>query len=142
MTRLAIPLSILALAALGACSSAPQGTSGRPIASHEAPIVPQAMSYRAGFGTVDSVLVAPSPMGASRGGTATGASSHPAGTSATDRPEPRVGTPSSSAGRLNRLTVRMDDGSVQYIDTDSNEFPRGTRVELTPERTIRWAPPR
>ena len=140
MKRLAIPVSILAFAVLGACSSpAPQNT--RPVAAHEAPIVPQiASNYRAGFGTVDSVTITPSPMGSAYGGTATGKSGHPAGTSATDRPEPRVGTPSSSAGRLNRLTIRMDDGSVQYVDTDSNEFPRGRRVELTPDRMIRWAP--
>jgi hypothetical protein len=142
MKTLAIPLSLLALAALGACTSSPQSTNTRPIAAHEAPIVPQAMAYRPGFGTVEAVVLTPTPMGASRGGTATGASSHPAGTSATDRPEPRVGVPSSSAGRLNRLTIRMDDGSTQYIDTDSNEYQRGTRVELLPDRTIRWAPPR
>ena len=140
MKRLAIPLSILAFAVLGACgSNPPQNT--RPVAAHEAPIVPQiASSYRAGLGTVDGVILAPSPMGSAYGGTATGASGHPAGTAATDRPLPRVGEPSSSAGRLNRLTIRMDDGSTQYVDTDSNEFPRGRRVELTPDRMIRWAP--
>ena len=140
MKRLAIPLSILAFAVLGACgSNPPQNT--RPIAAHEAPIVPQiASNFRPGFGTVENVVIAPSPMGSAYGGTATGASGHPAGTSATDRPEPRVGTPSSSAGRLNRLTIRMNDGSTQYVDTDSNEFPRGQHVELTSERMIRWAP--
>jgi hypothetical protein len=136
MTRIAVPLSILAVAALAACSS----YSGSAPEAHAAPVVPQTMSYQPGMGVVDNVVVAPSPMSSSRGGTATGASSHPAGTSATDRPEPRVGTPSSSAGRLNRLTVRMDNGTTQYIDTDSNEFPRGTRVELTADRMIRKAP--
>jgi hypothetical protein len=140
MKRFAVPLSILAFAALGACSSnTPQNT--RPVAAHEAPIVPQvASNFRPGFGTVDSVTVTPSPMGSSSGGTATGASGHPAGTAATDRALPRVGQPSSSAGRLNRLTIRMDDGSTQYVDTDSNEFPKGRRVELTSDRMIRWAP--
>jgi hypothetical protein len=141
MNKFAIPVSILALAALGACSTANQPVNTRPVAAHEAPIVPQAVSnYRAGLGTVQNVIIAPSPMGAAYGGTATGASGHPAGTSATDRPEPRVGVPSSSSGRLNRLTIRMDDGSTQYIDTDSNEFARGTRVELSADRTIRRAP--
>jgi hypothetical protein len=139
MTRIAIPLAILAVAGVAACSS-PSTTNTRAVGAHEAPIVPQSASnFRAGFGTVQNVVLAPSPMGAARGGTATGASSHPAGTSATDRPLPRVGEPSSSAGRLNRLTIRMDDGSTQYIDTDSNEFPRGTRVEITPDRMIRKA---
>jgi hypothetical protein len=141
MKKLAIPVSVLALAALGACSTANEPYGSRPVSAHEAPIVPQAVSnYRAGRGTVENVILAPAPMGSAYGGTATGASGHVAGTSATDRPEPRVGVPSSSAGRLNRLTIRMDDGSTQYIDTDSNEFARGTRVELSADRTIRRAP--
>ena len=141
MKPIAIPASILALAVLGACSTSNPSFNNRPVAAHEAPIVPQvASNFRPGLGTVDNVVVTPSPMGASYGGTATGASGHVAGTSATDRPEPRVGQSSSSAGRLNRLTIRMDDGSTQYVDTDSNEFPRGRRVELTPDRMIRWAP--
>ena len=85
---------------------------------------------------MQSVLLTPA-MASVSGGTATGASAHPAGTSATDRPEPRVGVPSSSAGRLNRLAIKMDSGEVQYVDTDSNEFKQGTRVELTPDRMIR-----
>src|SRR5438309_7098540 len=132
MKRLAIPLSILAVALAG-CGSPAYAPAMDP---HAAPIVPQAMSYRPGFGTVQSVLLTPA-MSSASGGTATGASAHPAGTSATDRPEPRVGVPSSSAGRLNRLAIKMDSGEVQYVDTDSNEFKQGTRVELTPDRMIR-----
>src|SRR4051794_33400176 len=44
MKKLAIPVSILALAALGACSTANQPVNNRPVAAHEAPIVPQAVS--------------------------------------------------------------------------------------------------
>lgn len=141
MTRSAISASVLALAAaLGACSTSNPSFNNRPVAAHEAPIVPQvASNFRPGLGTITNVVVTPSPMGAAYGGTATGASGHVAGTSATDRPEPPVGTPSSSAGRLNRLTIRMDDGSTQYIDTDSNEFSKGRRIELTSDRMIRWA---
>jgi hypothetical protein len=36
-----------------------------------------------------------------------------------------------------RMAIRMDDGTVQYVDTDSRDFPVGTRVELTPDRVIR-----
>ena len=69
---------------------------------------------------------------------ATGASGHVAGTSGTDRPEPPVGVPSSSGGRLVRLAIKMDaGGDLQYVDTDSDQFPKGTRVELTSNGMIR-----
>ena len=72
------------------------------------------------------------------GGTATGASGHVAGTSGTERPEPPVGTPSSSSGRLVRLAIKMDaGGDVQYVDTDSSEFQKGMRVELTSDGMIK-----
>jgi hypothetical protein len=41
-----------------------------------------------------------------------------------------------AAERLNRLTIRMDDGRRQFIDTDSADFQVGTRVRLTDERLI------
>lgn len=138
MTRIALPLSVIAVAALAACA-APYPSDSSSLA-HAAPIVPQAMEFRPGTGTVERVMLTPGPMGSASGGTATGASAHPAGTSATDRPEPPVGVPSNSANRLNRLVIRMDNGGVQYIDTDSNEFRSGTRVELTADRMIRPLP--
>jgi hypothetical protein len=36
-----------------------------------------------------------------------------------------------------RLGIRMDDGTVQYVDTDSRDFPIGTRVELTSDHIIK-----
>jgi hypothetical protein len=30
----------------------------------------------------------------------------------------------------------MDDGRIQYLDTDSTAFPAGTRIQLTDERLI------
>jgi hypothetical protein len=54
------------------------------------------------------------------------------------RPEPPVGVPSSSSGRLVRLAIKMDSGGdLQYIDTDSSQFTKGTRVELTPDGMIK-----
>jgi hypothetical protein len=112
MKALAIALSILAVASVAACSApfyAPaMDERGAPIAS-------QPVNYRSGFGWVQSVATSPSPMGGATGGTATG-----------------------SAGRLNRLAIKMDaGGDIQYVDTDSNEFQKGARVELTPDRMIR-----
>ena len=138
MKTLAASLSLLALAAaVTTMSGCGQPYYAPAMDPHAAPIVPQAVNYRPGFGWVQSVILTPA-MSSVRGGTATGASAHPAGTSATDKPEPPVGVPSSSAGRLNRLAIKMDaGGDIQYIDTDSNEFKQGTRVELTPDRMIR-----
>ena len=71
----------------------------------------QQLSYRTGSGVVEAVNPAPKPFMAGAGGSA-----------------PESG--------LNRLTIRMDDGKRQYIDTDATGFTRGTRVRLTDERLI------
>jgi len=134
MNKLAISLSTVALA-LAACAETPT-TVNTPIGT-SAPIAPQALAYAPGYGTVESVLLMDGPQSAARGGTATGASAHPAGTSATDRPEPPVGVPSSAAGRNVRLGIRMQDGTMQYVDTDSDQFPKGTRVLLTSDHLLK-----
>ena len=78
-------------------------------------ITGQQLSYRTGTGVVEAVNPAPRPFTAAAGGTAPASPYEPS---------------------LNRLTIRMDDGRRQYIDTDSTEFTRGTRVRLTDERLI------
>jgi hypothetical protein len=136
MKRLAFPLGILAAATLVACSSNPSPAPST--ISSAAPIVPQKGTYRPGTGVVQNVLLAPAPIASATGGTATGATGHVASTSANQQPEPRVGVPSSSTGRLVRLAIKMDSGGdVQYVDTDSSQFTKGTRVELTPDGMIR-----
>lgn len=75
--------------------------------------------YRPGTGVVEAVHPAPMPFTAAAGGT-------PASAGATG----------AAGERLNRLTIRMDDGRRQYLDTDSSEFTRGTRVRLTDARLI------
>ncbi len=134
MKNLAIPFSIAALT-LAACGE--PYIQPAPLPANAAPIVPQPLAYAPGYGRVESVLFRDGPISAARGGTATGASSHPAGTSATDRPEPPVGVPSSSAGRLVRLGIRMNDGTLQYVDTDSDQFPKGTPVLLPSDHVIK-----
>jgi hypothetical protein len=78
---------------------------------NEPQIVRQEIPYQPGTGMVEAVTPAPAPVAA-------------AGASGSSRP-------------LNRLTIRMDSGAVQYIDTDSSDFGRGNRIELTPDRMIR-----
>ncbi len=73
-------------------------------------ITGQQFSYRPGTGVIESMSRA--PMLAAAGGTAS--------------PDPA----------MYRLGIRMDDGRMQYIDTESTDFTRGQRVRLTDERLI------
>ena len=139
MKRLAIPLSIVALA-LAACAETPTQPAMSSAAS-SAPIATQTQgTYAPGYGRIEQVLLRDGPISASHGGTATGASGHPAGTSATDRPEPPVGQPSNAGGRMVRYGVKMTDGSLQWIDTDTSEFKKGDQVLLTSDHKIQKAP--
>jgi len=36
-----------------------------------------------------------------------------------------------------RLEIKMDSGTVQYVDVTSNEFTKGTRISLSEDKTIR-----
>jgi outer membrane lipoprotein SlyB len=125
MKLIAIPLSILAVATLGACASRPADTFPR------ASIAPQPVAYHTGTGTITQVAASPSYYGNNAGRTA------PATSSAGGSAGANIGVAGASTA-LNRLTIRMDDGkTMQYIDTDASEFRPGMRVELLPDHTIR-----
>lgn len=125
MKLIAIPLSIIAAATLGACASRPADTFPR------ASITPQPIAYHAGTGTITQVAASPSYYGIDAGRTA------PATSSAGGSAGANIGMARASSG-YNRLSIRMDDGkTMQYIDTDSNELRPGMRVELLPDHTIR-----
>jgi hypothetical protein len=109
MTRTAASLAILALG-LAACASTAPSSAPR-IASNQLP-------YHAGQGTVIAAAQAREPLSAAAGGTA--------------RPVTTGTAPAS-----HRLTIRMNDGAVQYIDTDNPQISVGSRVELGADRTIR-----
>jgi hypothetical protein len=117
VTRNPVFLVLAAASALGLAACASPETDRRVSAS--APDMGQTVPYRSGSGTVVSVSKAPAPMTS----VASASDSATAGASA---PETWY-----------RLGVRMEDGSMQYIDTNSTEFPVGTRIQLTPERLIR-----
>ena len=40
------------------------------------------------------------------------------------------------ASGVMRLEIRMDDGRTQYVDVDSRDFAKGTRVQLSDNRYI------
>jgi hypothetical protein len=83
-----------------------------PAAAPSAPVAQAAASIRPGFGRIESM----SPVTAS-------ASSGSSGPTA-----------------MNRLNVRMDDGTLQLIDTPSAGLAISDRVELTREGYIRRIP--
>jgi hypothetical protein len=120
MSRTAATLAIAALG-LAACMSQPPRQSEPRITTLEVP-------YRPGQGVVTAAVQAPAPVAAAAGGTA--ATSR---TVAATSPSPAT----SASPAPYRLTIRMDNGTVQYIDTDSPEIPVGSRVELGADRTIR-----
>ena len=104
-----IPLAVIAAAALSACSTTPPPQTAGP--SQSTPqIVTNVHPYWPGTGVVQSVGPTPVMPGAGGGATA----------------EP-----------TQRLEIRMDNGKVQYVDTPSREFTRGTRVTLTEDTLIR-----
>ena len=115
-----VPLSVAAVAVLAACGSrqpspvvvVPPATPvvTVPQGQSAAPVV-QAVQIRPGMGRIETMGSAPT---ASAGGTA--------------------------ASPMQRLGIRMDDGSMQYVDTPSQGLSVGDRVELTREGFIRRLP--
>lgn len=115
MKRL-VPLAVAALA-LGACSTPPQ--TGGPAAKPN--IVTNVHPYTAGNGTIQSVSPAPAVAASASAGSSASASA------------------GSSAEPLQRLEIKMDNGSIQYVDTPSRDFKKGMRVNLSPDRFIKRA---
>ena len=46
--------------------------------------------------------------------------------------------PNSASRSMFRLTLRMDDGTVQVVDTRGPAIAMGERVEITADRNIRY----
>lgn len=134
MTRLALTVSALALAGLAGCSTyydpPPPGavttTSGAPVVSAgssvpaatvvtPAPVIvapvavaPAPLStYRSGYGIIESISLVTLPASAAAGGTL----------------PPVVSGPY-------RLTMRMDDGSIQTLIVDNRAFLVGDRIQI------------
>ncbi|HWM42090.1 MAG TPA: hypothetical protein VNP36_06600 [Burkholderiales bacterium] len=102
-----VPLAVIAAVATLGACSTPP-QAGAP--SQAAPnIVTNVVPYTSGSGVVQSVSPTPVMPGAAAG------SSQP----------------------LQRLEVKMDNGSTQYVDTASREITKGTRITLTEDKQIR-----
>jgi len=124
---LILPLSVFAVALLGACASkqpapivvvppspppATVVTSPQAAPAPSAPVATATASIRPGFGRIESMT--PVPTTASTG--------------------------SSAPSAMNRLNIRMDEGTLQLVDTPSAGLQVGDRVELTREGYIRRIP--
>jgi hypothetical protein len=88
---------------------APAGTVVVPQSGPAGTVVvaPQAVALRAGFGRIESILAVPN---AAAGGT---------------------------AASTRRITMRMDDGSMQYFDTVAPGLAIGERIEITRDGMMR-----
>jgi hypothetical protein len=122
MNRLPLVLSSIAVAILAGCAtesrvtSAPAPVAAAP-AAVAAPVVvaapapvaaPAAAPLRAGMGRIESILTVP--------------------TAAGSRTE---------SNSTKRIVMRMDDGSMQYFDTEAAGLAAGDRIEITKEGNMR-----
>ena len=118
MAKLAV-LAVLASSLVAACSSyEPRYTTTPPDARATAVYQAPATTYRPGYGMIEAIAIerytAPSA--------AAGATIAPVG-----HPIDRTGY---------RLTVRMDDGTLQSISQDNRDFRVGDRVQLTADGRV------
>ena len=130
MTKLALPLAAGALAVLAACSTTdPVAPAPAPVVVAPAPVVaapppgtvyvqPQAgapmyvptpTAIRAGHGRIESIN--PLPTSAATG--------------------------SGAVRPMKRLGIKMNDGTVQYVDTAGDNLRVGQTIELTRDGHIR-----
>lgn len=122
MNRLPLILSSIAVAILAGCATESRVTSApAPVAAAPAvvaaPVVvaapagvaaPAAAPLRAGMGRIESILAVP--------------------TAAGGRTE---------SNSTKRIVMKMDDGSMQYFDTEAAGLAAGDRIEITKEGNMR-----
>jgi hypothetical protein len=129
MTRLAFPLSLSALALLAACATSdpvmpapapvivvsppvvtapPAGTVAVPPGASVPVVVPTPTALRPGFGRIESITALPTSAAAG-----------------------------ATTKLMRRLGIKMEDGTVQYVDTTAEGLSAGDRVELTRDGYIR-----
>src|SRR6185312_8584925 len=116
MNRLPLILSSIAVAILAGCATESRVTSApAPVAAAPAVVAaptvaaaPTAAPLRAGMGRIESILAVP--------------------TAAGGRTE---------SNSTKRVVMRMDDGSMQYFDTEAAGLAAGDRIEITKEGNMR-----
>ena len=107
--RLPLILSSIAVAILAGCATESRVTSApAPVAAPAVVAAPAAAPLRAGMGRIESILAVP--------------------TAAGGRTE---------SNSTKRIVMRMDDGSMQYFDTEAAGLAAGDRIEITKEGNMR-----
>lgn len=143
--KITLPLSLLAAATLGACATyeavtpAPQAAvvTTQPVVVGSA-TAPGTVTVAPGT-TVQPQVVAVAP--AVVGTTAVVPALRPGfGRVDSISPVASTGTGGNMATQQNRLAVRMDDGTMQYLDTRAAPAV-GERVQVTPGGEIGWPIP-
>jgi hypothetical protein len=122
MSRIAIPFALTALALAAACAHRaapapapvvviPQQQPAVVAAPSTPMVVVQPSALRAGYGRIESISAVPSAAGAG----------------------------STAPGSMRRYGIKMEDGTVQYVDSDAPSSI-GERIQLTGDGYIRPAP--
>jgi hypothetical protein len=139
MNKFSFPLSLISIAVLAACTTydratpapgavvveppkaaavpAPAGTIVAPVVVAPAPapvaapsvVVPSTPALRVGNGRIESIAAG----------------------------DPASGARGAASSSARRISIRMDDGSVQFVNSDAPNVAIGDRIELTGDGHIR-----
>ena len=132
MSKLPLVLSLSGIAALAGCASEHKvAPAPAPVVIQPAPTPPAAVVVpQAGTG---AVVVAPTAAAPLRAGTG--------------RIDSIIDLPASAAAGSTvpnankRVGIRMDDGTLQYLDTAANDLAVGDRVSITSDGYMRHPAP-
>jgi hypothetical protein len=148
--NLSLTFSLGALALLAACATehkvapAPAPVVVQPAPTAGAVIVPSAPVVTAPATTPPTAVVVPQTGSGAVVVTPAAAQPLRAGTgrleSMVDLP-PAAAAGSSVPGANKRIGIRMDDGSLQYLDTAANDLAIGDRVAITTDGYMRHPVP-
>ena len=126
MNKLVLGVPIAALALLAGCGSDPVAPAPAPVIVQPAPVVtapPPTVVVQPQATTPPTVVPAPTAWRAGFG-----------------RIESITALPPSAAAggtTTRRFGIKMEDGTVQYVDTPAPGYSIGDRIELTKDGTIR-----
>lgn len=145
MRKLTLPLSAITVAILAGCA-----TESR-VAPAPAPVVVQPQPAAAAVVTAPATTTAAAPtVVVPSAGTAPVIVATPAPQplrAGTGKIEQIINLPASAAagssvpGATKRVTIRMDDGSLQYLDTAAADISIGERVSLTNDGVMKYPAP-
>lgn len=145
MSKFSLPLSAITIALLAGCAAESR------VAPAPAPVVVQPSQPTAAVVTAPATTTAAAPtVIVPPSGTApvvVAAAAPQALRAGTGKIEQIINLPASAAagssvpGATKRVTVRMDDGSLQYLDTAAADISIGERVSITNDGTMKYPAP-